>query len=98
MDTFGRLLHGTRDVLQKYRLERIEITDAKVLESSNKKFHPIVFFTGNPKDEVIGTVFRITSSELKQADRYEVEDYQRIEISLKSELQAWAYIARNPKQ
>ncbi len=94
MDTFGRLLHGTEDVLQGYRLGEIEITDAEVLRSSKKKFHPILLFTGNSKDSVMGTVFRITSSELEEADKYEVDDYQRVQVTLESEVVCWAYISK----
>jgi len=94
METFGRLLQGTEDVLQGYRLGEIEITDTEVLRSSKKKLHPILFFTGSSKDSVIGTVFRITSSELEQADAYEVLDYQRVCICLKSGIYCWAYVSR----
>ena len=92
MDNFGRLLHGTEDVLQKYRVEEIEITDEIVLKSSNKQFHPILFFTGNLEDEVAGTVFQVTSSELLQADSYEVDDYKRIQVLLKSGCRSWVYV------
>jgi gamma-glutamylcyclotransferase (GGCT)/AIG2-like uncharacterized protein YtfP len=95
MDNFERLLHGTEDVLQKYRVEEIEITNKKVLESSNKRFHPILFFTGNSEDEVSGIVFQITSSELLQADSYEVDDYKRVQVSLKSGIRSWIYTRKN---
>jgi hypothetical protein len=37
-------------------------------------------------------VFRITPEELAAADRYEVSDYKRIEVTLKSGLVAWVYV------
>ena len=94
LKSFGRILDGSKDILQKYVLNEIEITDESVLKISNKKFHPILFFTNNEKDEVCGTVFKITSSELLKADDYEVDDYERIEAILKSGVKSWVYIGK----
>jgi hypothetical protein len=41
---FGRSLSGTLDILQGYRLEDLVITDTFVLKTSQKKYHPIIFF------------------------------------------------------
>ena len=43
---------------------------------------------------VLGTVFEVTSDELIEADNYEVEDYKRIEVILKSGIKSWVYAAR----
>ena len=94
LKNFGRILDGFKDVLQKYILKEIEITDESVLKISNKRFHPILFFTNNEKDEVRGTVFKITSSELLKADDYEVDDYERIETTLKSGIKSWVYVGK----
>ena len=94
LENFGRILNGSKDVLQKYILKEIEITDESVLKISNKKFHPILFFTNNEKDEVHGTIFKITSSELLKADDYEVDDYERIEATLKSGIKSWIYVGK----
>ena len=64
LENFGRLLDGTEDTLEKFTLKEVEITDEVVLRVSDKKFHPILSYTGNEKDKVIGTVFKITSDEL----------------------------------
>jgi hypothetical protein len=56
------------------------------------KFHPMVVVTGNPDDEVPGTLFLITEAELAAADAYEVSDYKRIEVRLKSGKSAWVYV------
>jgi hypothetical protein len=37
-------------------------------------------------------VFKITPEELIAADRYEVSDYTRVQVTLGSGLQAWAYV------
>jgi len=94
LENFGRILEGSKDILQKYILKEVEITDESVLKISNKKFHPILFFSNNEKDEVHGTVFKITSSELFKADDYEVDDYERIEVILKSGLKSWIYVGK----
>jgi len=37
-------------------------------------------------------VFEITEDELASADRYEVADYKRIAVRLKSGTDAWVYV------
>jgi len=37
-------------------------------------------------------VFEITQQELEAADRYEVSDYKRVSVLLKSGVHAWVYI------
>jgi gamma-glutamylcyclotransferase (GGCT)/AIG2-like uncharacterized protein YtfP len=92
--TFGRLLNGTPDAIVGYSRSWIEITDAHVLATSGQTHHPIVKFTGNAKDHVEGTVFQITHEELLRADEYEVSDYKRVEVSLRSGGTTWVYVAR----
>ncbi len=65
------------------------ITDPDVLAASGERFHPIVSPSGDPSDEVGGTVFRITSDELAAADRYEVADYVRVQGRLTAGRDAW---------
>lgn len=75
-----------------FRKEMVEITDPDVLAKSGERFHPIVLPSANPEDEVAGKVFRITPVELAAADAYEVADYKRIEVGLKSGIVAWVYV------
>ena len=90
--SFGRLLEGQDDAMPGYRQSLIEISDPEVIKTSGKRFHPIVEPSGNPADEVKGRVFRITEAELKAADAYEVADYKRIPVRLRSGNQAWVYV------
>lgn len=90
--SFGRLLDGTDDAMRGFAKEMVEITDPDVLAKSGERFHPIVMPSGNPADEVPGKVFRITPAELAAADAYEVSDYKRIEVPLKSGILAWVYV------
>ena len=40
LETFGRLLHGSKDVLPGFKMESVEITDAEVLAKANRPFTP----------------------------------------------------------
>lgn len=91
--TFGRLLVGHQDTLPGYRLGQLEIKSDAVVATSGIATHPIVHVTGNPADLVAGMVFRITPTELLQADAYEVDDYERVRVTLASGTQAWVYAA-----
>ena len=92
LSSFGRLLEGQADAMVGYRQSQIEITDPEVIKTSGKRFHPIVEASDNSDDEVQGKVFRITEAELKAADAYEVADYKRIEVLLRSGNTAWVYV------
>ena len=92
LSSFGRRLDGEPDAMTGYARTMVEITDPAVLAASGERFHPIVSPSGNPADEVVGTVFRISADELAAADRYEVADYRRVPVRLKSGRDAWAYV------
>jgi gamma-glutamylcyclotransferase (GGCT)/AIG2-like uncharacterized protein YtfP len=91
MVSFGRLLSGTPDALTGYACVQIEIKNAEAVALSGEKFHPVVIETGNPEDEVRGTLFLISEAELAAADAYEASDYERVEVTLKSGRNAWVY-------
>ena len=90
--TFGRRLDGVADTLPGFERTMIEITAPEVLATSGERFHPIVRRCGDPAAGVVGTVFAITADELAAADRYEVSDYVRIAVTLKSGLDAFVYV------
>lgn len=92
LSSFGRLLDGEDDAMRGYRTDMIEITDPEVLRQSGQKFHPLVVPSDRADDEVSGRVFHITATELAAADAYEVSDYKRIEVSLKSGRRAFVYV------
>lgn len=92
LSSFGRLLEGEADAMPGYRQEWLEITDPDVQAASGARFHPVVVPSGNPSDAVEGRVFSITPEELAAADRYEVSDYRRIEVTLRSGLRAFVYV------
>jgi gamma-glutamylcyclotransferase (GGCT)/AIG2-like uncharacterized protein YtfP len=90
--SFGRLLEGEADAMPGYRQSLVEITDPEVIRTSGKRFHPIVEPSGDSGDEVKGRVFRITDAELTAADAYEVADYKRVLVPLRSGNKAWVYV------
>jgi gamma-glutamyl AIG2-like cyclotransferase len=90
--TFGRVLGGNSDSLPGFRTELVEIIDQKVIETSGRTHHPIVVFTGDDSDSVDGTVFAITEDELDRADAYEVDDYTRVGVTLRSGITSWVYV------
>jgi hypothetical protein len=92
LKTFGRKLSGQEDELLGYNLAFIEITNKEVVELSGGSHHPIIKYTGLHSDKVSGMVFEISTLELKHADDYEVDDYKRIQVILKSGKSAWVYI------
>jgi gamma-glutamylcyclotransferase (GGCT)/AIG2-like uncharacterized protein YtfP len=92
MSSFGRLLAGEDDAMVGYRSSMLEITDPAVIKASGKRFHPVVGVSDDPHEEVVGKVFRITETELKAADDYEVSDYKRVEVRLRSGKKAWVYV------
>jgi hypothetical protein len=89
---FGRELMGTSDSLPGYSTSLIAIRDLKVVAASGKTHHTIAKRSENLADEVHGTVFEITPAELAAADRYEVSEYTRVQVTLKSGMRAWAYV------
>ncbi len=92
LKSFGRRLVGRPDSMPGFRKSFIEITDPDVLASSGERFHPIVVPSDDPDDAVDGTVFEITSDELRAADQYEVADYERVDVVLRSGTRAWVYV------
>lgn len=89
---FGRELKGRADSLPGYTQRLVEITDPAVLATSGKTHHPIVQKSADAADEIAGTVFEITAEELAAADDYEVADYKRVSVLLKSGVDAWVYV------
>lgn len=98
LSRFGRLLEGRSDALPGFRTTYIEITDPEVIAASGTDRHPLVLASPDRQDAVEGSVFAITDAELAAADDYEVDDYARTEVVLRSGTKAWAYLAANPQE
>jgi hypothetical protein len=91
MANFGRHLKGRPDSLLGFALLPITIDDPAVVALSGKSQHMIAK-RSHGGDEVPGMVFEVTAEELAAADRYEVSDYRRVLVMLKSGAEAWVYV------
>ena len=93
-ELFGRLLKGKNDSLTGYKILRIEISDESFLARREEKMQSTLSATGNKQDEVKGMVFQLSPEELLRADQYEPENYERVQITLRSGIIAWVYCAK----
>lgn len=92
LNTFGRVLDGHADAIVGYELDYLTITDPRVIATSGSDRHPILRPSPFAGAEVPGTVFTITEGELAAADEYEVDDYRRVLVPLRTGEQAWVYV------
>jgi hypothetical protein len=91
--TFGRQLAGKPDALLGYGLVPVAITDPHVLATSGLARHAIARLTQAATAPIPGVVFSITPAELAAADRYEVGDYKRVAVVLRSGARAFVYVS-----
>lgn len=84
LGVFSRLLGGLKDGLREYIVSDYKVADR----------YPTLEHTGNEHEIIKGEVYTLTPDELKKADEYEGDAYERIEISLSSGKRAWVYIAK----
>jgi hypothetical protein len=73
-------------------LNWVTITDPHVIETSGSDRPPILKPTDRADAAVEGTVFAISAAELAAADDYEVDDYVRVAVPLRSGGRAWVYV------
>jgi hypothetical protein len=92
ISTFGRALTGTPDALPEYKQGLLAIADPSVAAALGKTHYSIAQYTGNPSDAVPGMVLAITPDELQRADDYEIAEYRRVAVVLRSGRRAWAYV------
>lgn len=97
LEILGKTLSGVEDTIEGYYTEYLEIKDLSVLKASQNKMHPIIYFTGNKAHKVFGTLFSVTKKDLLKIDCYEVKDYQRIMVPLKSGNESWVYVKKFTK-
>ena len=93
LQSFGRLLTGSPDVLTGFANARVPIEDQDVIASSGQTHHANAEYSGNPQHQVKGVAFELTDDELASADDYESRaDYIRIEVTLASGRRSWVYV------
>jgi gamma-glutamylcyclotransferase (GGCT)/AIG2-like uncharacterized protein YtfP len=92
LSTFGRVLDGHPDAIVGFDLDYVMITDPHVIATSGSDRHPILRPSDRDDAAVEGTVFAIGDAELLAADEYEVDDYHRISVPVRSGDHAWVYV------
>ena len=92
LSTFGRELDGRPDAIVGYELDYVTITDPHVVATSGSDRHPILRPSDRADAAIEGTVFAISEADLAAADDYEVDDYVRVAVPLRSGEQAWVYV------
>lgn len=90
---FGRVLHGMKDTLEHYKISLIEIKDETFLSKGEQSIQQTVIPSIDINDKIEGTVFEISTNELLMADKYEPNNYKRIQVILRSGKTAWLYVA-----
>jgi len=83
LNTHPVLAHGQRQITGK-ALARVGFID--------EAHHTMATFTGSASDVIPGTVFAVTSEEIRNADAYEVAAVKRVAVVLQSGRRAWAYV------
>ena len=48
--------------------------------------------SAHPDATIEGTAFEVDAADLLAADEYEVDDYRRVEVPLRSGASAWVYV------
>ena len=89
---FGRLLHGTPDVMDGWRLDSVTIADADVVATSGAQTHPILLPDPDAAP-IAGMALEILPHDLAPADAYETDAYRRITVTLRSGRAAFVYVA-----
>ena len=89
----GRVLAGTTDRLEGYRLVRLPIADPIETKSNGAPCYPAIVPDSSDGGSIDGTLYWLTADELARADKYEAEDYERRRVALNSGQDAWVYVA-----
>ncbi|MGN2638609.1 gamma-glutamylcyclotransferase [Nocardia takedensis] len=93
---FGRELDGRADEIVGNELGEVVITDAAVLAASGCAVHPVLRRSEDGTG-IAGTVFTVNDADLAAADAYEVDDYTRVLVPLRTGVRAWVYVLADPR-
>ncbi|MCX6501646.1 MAG: gamma-glutamylcyclotransferase [Microbacterium sp.] len=96
LDTFGRRIETTPDVLPGYRLGYAEFDMPLVAGLTGMRRHPVAHETDDPLDKLVGDVLELTLAELDAADEYAAPGYRRIRATLESGVDAWVFVPLTP--
>ncbi len=82
---FSKTLMHTSDTLFSYALKAEQVADT----------YPNIVPSKNREDHVVGEVYPLTENELRLADSYEGDLYERITVTLASGRKAWVYVSKD---
>jgi gamma-glutamylcyclotransferase (GGCT)/AIG2-like uncharacterized protein YtfP len=80
------------ELADEQMLDYVTITDPHVVATSGNDRHPILRPSGRADAAIEGTVFAISEADLAATGEYEVDDYARVAVPLRSGKQAWVYV------
>lgn len=89
----GRVFPPEPDILPGFTADYAEMADPRFAELTGSSVHAVLRRTGDPRDKVIGTVYRFTDDELDAADQFEVLMFRREQVVLASGRRAWVYLS-----
>tara|TARA_X000000368_G_scaffold419047_1_gene421788 strand:+ start:132 stop:464 length:333 start_codon:yes stop_codon:yes gene_type:complete len=94
IETFGRILNGTNDILIGYKLKELKIKNQDVINTSGEENHPIIYKTENKSDFIKGILFKVSKEEIILSDKYEACNYKRINLKFQSGKSGWVYVEK----
>lgn len=90
-ELFGGAVPSTPDTLHGWVERSVAITDPEVVRLSGKAVHPALVPGGGAP--IAGVALELTGAQIAAADAYEVSDYRRVEVTLGSGREAFAYVS-----
>ena len=84
---FNKVLTGTPDQLLGHKLKSLQIE-----EEFGMADYVVVVPSENPIDIIHGVVFNISNTDLAKVDLFESNSYKRVQVTLKSGIEAWIYM------
>jgi gamma-glutamylcyclotransferase (GGCT)/AIG2-like uncharacterized protein YtfP len=90
-ELLGRQVAMTDDALLGFDTVPVEIDHPDVIEFSGSSTH-LGLVPGAPDARIAGKLLHVTEADLPALDRYEGDEYRRIEVRLASGVSAWVYV------
>ena len=82
LQLFGRLLNGSKEILNGYRLSSTEIKDETFISKDEPEYQLTAIPSNDDTDIIEGMMFEISKQELLIVDDYEPDNYKKITVSL----------------
>ncbi len=89
----GRVFPSEAAILPGFHADYAEMADPRFAELTGTSIHAVLRRTDDPRDKVIGKVFRLTEDELDAADQFQVLMFRREQVVLEGGRTAWVYLS-----